>query len=420
MKKLLILFANGFPFGISEPFLENEYPLYSEYFDKVLIVTPCKKGERPTREIADPAIEILPDYTLSKDRRSVLEAIPCVLTDRMFYRELVRWMFRERCSLRKLYYLIVYALCGNHQALLVHRWLKRHPEYRNPVLYSYWMQVPAYAAVRLKHRLKKQCYAVSRAHGGDLYLERHEGVGHLPYHRSLYEDLDEIAVISEHGKQYLESHYGDLGKVSVHRLGAVDRGCHNPHAARDVLRIVTCSRTIPLKRLNRLVDALAQIGDIPIHWTHMGGGEAQEALERYAAEKLPSNVTASFSGTVPNTQIYETYKTQPFHVFVNVSETEGVPVAVMEAMSFDIPVIATAVGGTPELIEDGKNGFLLPAEFSDDALVSDLRMMMEMPEERYLSLRHEARRKYEREYHAERNYRLLMEHIAGMYNECYR
>lgn len=95
MKKLLILFANSYPYNISEPFLENEVPLYPEYFDKVLLITACKKGEQPTRLIPDPTIEMIPDHTLSKDASSILEAIPWMLTDRLFYVGLNDLIFRD-------------------------------------------------------------------------------------------------------------------------------------------------------------------------------------------------------------------------------------------------------------------------------------------------------------------------------------
>jgi glycosyltransferase involved in cell wall biosynthesis len=42
------------------------------------------------------------------------------------------------------------------------------------------------------------------------------------------------------------------------------------------------------------------------------------------------------------------------------SETEGIPVCVLEAMSMEVPVVATAVGGTPEILENGKEGILVP------------------------------------------------------------
>jgi glycosyltransferase involved in cell wall biosynthesis len=48
-------------------------------------------------------------------------------------------------------------------------------------------------------------------------------------------------------------------------------------------------------------------------------------------------------------------------VFVNVSASEGLPVAIMEAMSCGIPVIAPAVGGIPEIV-NSENGVLLPGD----------------------------------------------------------
>ncbi|MGM9680282.1 MAG: glycosyltransferase, partial [Eubacteriales bacterium] len=141
------------------------------------------------------------------------------------------------------------------------------------------------------------------------------------------------------------------------------------------------------------------------------------ALKQYAANKLPANVNADFLGAVPNTEVYSIYRECPFHVYINVSEVEGVPVSIMEAMSFDIPVIATAVGGTPELVDDGENGFLLPADFTDDQLAALIRRMMDMPEPEYQLFRENARKKFEQDYNAIPNYRKFIKHLADMSKE---
>jgi glycosyltransferase involved in cell wall biosynthesis len=51
---------------------------------------------------------------------------------------------------------------------------------------------------------------------------------------------------------------------------------------------------------------------------------------------------------------------QAFDVYVQTSDTEGIPNAVLEAMATETPVVATNVGGTSELIEDGTHGLLVP------------------------------------------------------------
>ena len=412
MKRLLILFAKGFPYNVSEPFLENEYPLYKEYYDKVLIITGCGKKEKPTRTVTDPTLEIICDYTLTKDLRSIIEALPHTLTDKMFYRELKSLLTSGKFTFRKLYDLMVVTLCANHRVMQAYRWLRKHPEYEVDVIYSYWMQITAYAAIRLNQKLKNKCYTISRVHRFDLYSEVSR-TGYLPFHHQLFTRLDEIASISDDGKRYLENKYGVSDRITIHRLGALDQGSHNPVSSRDVFKIVSCARTVPVKRLDRIIDALCLITDRPISWTHLGGGKMLEELKQYAKEKLPSNITFHFAGTIPNTQVYQTYGEKPFHVFINVSESEGVPVSIMEAMSYDIPVIATAVGGTPELIEEGKNGYLLPADFTNEELAARIRQLMDMDEDEYSACRHNARKKFERDYNAIPNYRRFVENLAN-------
>ena len=62
------------------------------------------------------------------------------------------------------------------------------------------------------------------------------------------------------------------------------------------------------------------------------------------------------------------YKENPVDLFVNVSTTEGLPISIMEAISFGIPVLATNVGGTHEVVIDGENGWLLDADITADEL----------------------------------------------------
>jgi len=52
-------------------------------------------------------------------------------------------------------------------------------------------------------------------------------------------------------------------------------------------------------------------------------------------------------------------------ILVNPSLSEGLPNIILEAMAVRLPVVATAVGGVPEIVNDGQTGFLVPSQDSE-------------------------------------------------------
>jgi glycosyltransferase involved in cell wall biosynthesis len=77
----------------------------------------------------------------------------------------------------------------------------------------------------------------------------------------------------------------------------------------------------------------------------------------------------------------------------------------MEACSFGIPVVATDVGGTKEIVKNGENGFLIPKDFSPEKLLDVLRNLARMEEAQYGKLCANARRIWMEKFDAEKNYR---------------
>ena len=115
-----------------------------------------------------------------------------------------------------------------------------------------------------------------------------------------------------------------------------------------------------------------------------------------------------------NEDLMRYYAETPVSCVVNVSSSEGLPVALMEACSFGFPCIATEVGGTPEAVRDGVTGCLLGKNPSPEEIASALEHMARLPEEEYSSLCRSARKLWEDKFYAEKNYKLFYEELSQL------
>ena len=89
---------------------------------------------------------------------------------------------------------------------------------------------------------------------------------------------------------------------------------------------------------------------------------------------------------------------QSFDLFMNVSSSEGLPVSIMEAFSFGIPALVTAVGGNPEIVQEGA-GILLAENPSIDSITQNIQNW----DETNLQRREVALRIQREEYCSEKN-----------------
>lgn len=238
-------------------------------------------------------------------------------------------------------------------------WLKRYRSAEAmPVLYSFWGT--DCALVLLSPRVHG-ARTVVRVHGYDLYEDR---VGYLPFRRKLFARTDQVLAVSQHGADYLERSWNTeaLPPVAVARLGTPDHG-RGPGAPADVVRIVSCSSMVPVKRIDAVFDVVnALANDRPVEWVHFGDGVMRSQLEaRFAAKS--QHLRVKLMGAVKRPQVFDYYRQTPVSAFLNMSSSEGLPVSIMEAMSFGIPVVATDVGGTGELVgRSHRSGVLVSAK----------------------------------------------------------
>ena len=119
---------------------------------------------------------------------------------------------------------------------------------------------------------------------------------------------------------------------------------------------------------------------------HIGGnGEAATLLHIIKENGLSQIV--KFEGWVSGEKKVELLNNAD--VFILPSYTEGLPISILEAMSYRLPVISTPVGGIPEVIKDGENGFLFTPGDKDalynaiNNLVADKNQREDMGEKSY-------------------------------------
>ncbi len=127
----------------------------------------------------------------------------------------------------------------------------------------------------------------------------------------------------------------------------------------DELIVGTVARLDPDKGLHYLLEAAAHVAEAinDARFILVGDGELKQYLENYAL-KLGIADKVIFTGS--RTDIAEFLSIMD--VFVNSSIREGIPVSLLEAMAAEKPVVATKVGGIPEVINDESVGILVPSE----------------------------------------------------------
>jgi glycosyltransferase involved in cell wall biosynthesis len=126
--------------------------------------------------------------------------------------------------------------------------------------------------------------------------------------------------------------------------------------------ILFIGRLVELKGLAYLIEAAARLdGRVPVRIVAIGIGPERQRLEALARER---NVEVDFRNKVPDAELHQAFVTSDLLVLPSIidarGDTEGLGVALLDAMSYGIPAIASRVGGIPDIIEDGVSGLLVP------------------------------------------------------------
>ena len=402
-KRSLFFVTYQYPYLPGEYFIESEISHLAKVFDEVWVFPDRSlwwKSDLPPREM--PAGVRLCDVRetpilvrLSWVFEGAIKAIPFMLKEGSIWPGDVR---SNKASLFK-------QLKGSFKLMATcaaERWFLRNKvNEKAPVAYAYWRLEAAAALACLKWQGQLSRLYV-RCHRCDIYKpERY------PFEGIVHQQANGIFPVSDDGKGYLIEEKGlDASNIAVKRLGVALPETCSSGSADGVWRIVSCSNIIPVKRVDLIANVIAQLGH-ECEWTHIGDGPLLGDVKSIT-KKYPEGVSVNFTGRITNAEVLAIYQNEPVDLFINLSESEGVPVSIMEALAHGIPVVATDVGGSSEII-DSENGRIVDVDEPISNVVAAVVSLLE-DEGHRLKARDAARRMAEGRCSAERNYKAF----AGM------
>jgi len=384
----IIIFTNTYPFGTGETFLATELP-YLLALKRPIVLVPLygsgeKRGVLSSLQVVPPLLSFDPKDKVRLLFYGLFNCAPFFFAFRDFFTQKI-WRSRNRVWQFGASFLLIRAILSQNRRFLSLPAICN----KQALLYFYWGDKTALILPFIRSRGK----VVVRFHGSDLY---EEVKGFLPFRGRLFPAIDLACPVSQHGADYLRMRYGDLAPhISVARLGSIDQGLGPVPEVGQTFHLVSCAHVIPLKRLHLIAEAVGRLRRREeIRWTHIGEGPLRDQLDGIA----------DCYGYLTHGEVMEFYKQMPVDLFISTSRSEGIPVSMMEALSFGIPVMATAVGGVPELVSD-QNGCLLPEDSDVNQVAQALVEFIHLSRVDRNAKRIAARAGWEERWNAEVNFR---------------
>lgn len=382
-KKRLILLDGYYPYGHGEEFIESEISYVASKFDEIIILPTHLSGSEKITRTVPKNCKVFP-VVQRKKIQQMLYTIPAFTTGMINYdgwkETLIDLWFST--SVSSLYSQV-------KQILKEHSIVAESST--STVIYSYWMFKEAAVAIMLRDKyFSGNAKAVSRAHRFDVYPQ-HYIAGHLPARPFIASKIDMLFPISESANH--EIHKIKTAQPicsTVSRLGVQASTLNAPRTRPAICHFLTCSSLLAVKRLPLIVAAMKELykqQGKSFRWTHIGdsGKGSGRRLDEMVHDAGLSEVFTNM-GRLGNSEVIAEMEDQKYSFLVNYSESEGVPVTIMEAFSCYLPVIAGDVGGIGELVKDQVNGFVDSYDPTEKSLVKMLIKAMNCSETEYSAL----------------------------------
>ncbi len=386
-------FTNSYPYDLGEEWKTNELKTLRRKFDVIVVPFYSQTKKIATKKLknisyAEPLFNDIQYVNLRKRFVSIIFS-------KYFYIFIKEFLLKKSFFNKKKFFSWI-ASSYKMLELSRNKKLKQifHQIDNNDIFYFFWGRETSEILPVLK--IKPKPKIVVRFHGYDLYEERN--YNYIPYRKEQLKKIHTAIFVSKQGRNYLKKKYAKIKfEAKTFRLGTTFKG-KSKISEDNVLRIFSCSSLIALKRVDLIAKAIVNL-KFKVEWTHIGGGERLSEIENIIKNR-PENIDVNLLGQVSSNMVKSFYVNNFADLFINVSTTEGVPVSVMEAMSAALPILATNVGGTSEIVS-AENGKLLNVDLSSNILADEITAFYYLGKNKKIEQRQKSFQKYQKMCNAE-------------------
>ena len=352
MSKNLLLFCYSLSKKDDYHFLINEIKFIKKDFEKIIII-PQKKDDNEE------------DFTchnifINNSLCASYYKINYILSS-IFKILFCKYLWKEVFTIRD--YIIKNLLLifkERYKAEILNKWVKTNKlDNQNNIFYSFWANHNLISFFLLKNENKK-FKSFSRCLGSDLkgFTSNNNFV---PFKNIKFKNLDLILILNEEQKKILEDEsLIDINRIRKNYLGIRKQDIKlSNYFIKNKIRICSCGNLVNIKNTFAIIDFIKIFNNhkkkYEIEFMLIGKGPLQKEIEKYLNMNLKDH-SYKYIDEVEN--LINFFKDNEIDLFINLSYSEGMSFAVMEALSMSIPVICSNIPGNTEIV-DSQNGYIL-------------------------------------------------------------
>ncbi|MEI6853351.1 MAG: glycosyltransferase [Bacteroidota bacterium] len=375
-EKYCVFFSGEYPY---ETTLKNEFEVMSEQFHKVYYIPSSinsffNKADFPENVYPLDIFQSIPNNRRGIIKKHLWNSIKIFFSQLFKDGNFVHYLWGYRT------YITIVAT-SLEKVKILQELISKENLPTDTLFYDYWFEDSTLALTLLKKKglIHK---AISRTHRFDLYDDAYKG--RVPYRDLKVKYLDSVFAVAKHGQDYFKGRVNDSmkPKIKLSYLGVRQpEKIFDRYEERSETTIISVANTQPFKRVHLIPAILAKF-DFPIRWIHFGKGPMDSIIAE-EIKKLPRHIRAEQAGNIPNSEMLKFYVDNQIDMFVSLSSSEGLPISMMEAISYGVPVFACNVCGIPDLVNEITGGLF----DQDDTVEIICRKLKEKMQQRFDRIR---------------------------------